>query len=126
MSVGVCRLLARPRFLEMRAVANGGYIQCLRRLEMSRWAPDRNVRAGRLGSGGGRARSLYIAQSPTAGRCTGSAASSLFSECALAREARRISSLEVDIENYREEGEQALDNYRCPTELAHERQSWKG
>ena len=30
------------------------HIRCLRRLEMSRWLPDRNVWAGRLGSGGGK------------------------------------------------------------------------
>jgi len=40
-------------------------------------------------SGGGRARSRQIAQSPTAGRCTGRAASSLFSERAV-RRARHV------------------------------------
>jgi SAM-dependent methyltransferase len=39
---------------------------CPGRLEMSRWLPDRNVRAGRPGSVEGRARSPQVAQSPTA------------------------------------------------------------
>jgi len=43
-------------------------------------------------SGGGRARRCQIAQSSTAARCTGRAASSLFAECALAREARSRST----------------------------------
>jgi hypothetical protein len=67
---------------------------------MSRSAPDRNVTHQRLGSGGGRARSLRVAQSPAAGRGTGRAAASLFSECALAREARRNS-----LQDQRDEGD---------------------
>jgi hypothetical protein len=80
------------RLGDVDGAAAGSHKYCLRRLEMSLVLPFRNVTHQRLGSGGGRARSPHTAQSPAAGRGAGRAASSLFSECALAREARRIRS----------------------------------
>jgi hypothetical protein len=69
-------------------------MNCLRRLEMSRWVPDRNVaRVGERGDGGGR---QTPAPPPTAAlRTSRSASSFVFRVRRQAREARRRFCLEV-------------------------------
>ena len=63
-----------PGFATCLRFRTSDYGPCPAQIEMSRAAPDRNVTHEYLQSGGGRARSPHIAQSPAAARDASGAA----------------------------------------------------